>query len=118
MGGTGKSSTKASFSHTQDHSFRLKMGLRHDSGMNEPKRLLSMVVGTEKAPSLLQHLEENTDSLLNRYLSMVRVKVLGENKYVLLMGDASYDEDARVQKLKNSGSRLLYTRYDLQGPSR
>jgi len=115
--GVGKS-FKSSFSSTWDDNFKLKLGIRHDTGMNEPKRLLSMVVGTSKAESLLQHLERNTHSLLNRYLSMVRVKVLGEEKYVLLMTDASYGEDSRIRKLKKSGSRLIYTRYDLKGKSR
>jgi len=115
--GAGKS-PGAAFSSTSDNIFKIKIGIRHDTTMNEAKHMLRILVGTDKGPSLLRHLQDNTNSLLNRYLSMIRVRVLGKEKYVMLMADATYGEDARIQKLKNGGSRLVYTRYDLKGPSR
>mmetsp|Transcript_86301 Transcript_86301/g.166118 ORF Transcript_86301/g.166118 Transcript_86301/m.166118 type:complete len:568 (+) Transcript_86301:47-1750(+) len=114
--GAGKS-RGSSFSTTSDGNFKIKLGIRKDMTMNEPKHFLKILVGTSKAPSMLQHLERNTNSLLNRYLSLIKLRALGQDKYALLMMDASYGEDARIQKMKRS-IPLMYTRYDLKGKSR
>jgi len=114
--GAGKSGS--GFVRAWDDKMKLKIGVKQSQYMDEPKNLLQLIEGTETAKPLHDHLKRNPNSLLNRYYGLVRTRMFSMESWTLVMQDASYEQDSRVQALKKTDAALQYTRYDLKGKSR
>jgi len=117
--GAGKSGS--SFARTWDGHFKIKVGIRASSLMDEPSNLLRLVKGWsghKRAVPLHQHLVDHRDSLLNRYYGLFRIKLGDLEPFGLVMLDATYGMDARVTDEMKQDPSLTLTRYDLKGKSR
>jgi hypothetical protein len=115
--GAGKSGS--GFCRAFDDKMKVKRGVKKTWGrIDEPGNLRHLVLGTETAPPMHEHFKRNPNSLMNRYFGFVRTSMFNLASWTLIMQDASYDQDARVQALRKTTSALTYTRYDLKGKSR
>merc|ERR1711879_612266 len=119
--GAGKSGS--TFGMLADGSFKVKFGLKYTKLINEPDNLMSMMAPvTQGAVPMLKHFDDHPESLLNRIYGMFKLRIGEKMTYVLLMEDAFFNMDAKIDKAMTeataSQTPIVYTRYDLKGASR
>eukprot|EP00933_Yihiella_yeosuensis_P045414 TRINITY_DN4078_c0_g2_i3.p1 TRINITY_DN4078_c0_g2~~TRINITY_DN4078_c0_g2_i3.p1 ORF type:complete len:611 (+),score=126.35 TRINITY_DN4078_c0_g2_i3:105-1937(+) len=109
--GTGKSGS--GFANIGNGDFKLKLGLKSSSKVNEPNNLMNIMLGDENSMSLPEHLEENPASLLNKVFGLFKIKLHKYESYAVVIEDAFYKMDSVAKK-----ANVEFTRYDLKGDSR
>jgi len=117
--GAGKSGS--SFASFADGKFKVKLGLKVGevnpqkmflSEVDEPAQLKNLM-SASSSPSLIQHIKENRNSLLNKHLGLLNIEFGDRSQYAAVLEDAFYEMDSRAEE-----QHLKFTRYDLKGASR
>eukprot|EP00931_Biecheleriopsis_adriatica_P045243 TRINITY_DN25933_c0_g1_i2.p1 TRINITY_DN25933_c0_g1~~TRINITY_DN25933_c0_g1_i2.p1 ORF type:complete len:588 (-),score=102.51 TRINITY_DN25933_c0_g1_i2:7-1770(-) len=112
--GAGKSGS--TFGSTADRRFKVKMGVKAHSKVDEVTKLYNMMnppSDSSGIPSLQEYLQNHPKSLLNCYYGLLKLSFGSVSSWTLLMQDASYGilDEAKDQK-------MTVDAYDLKGASR
>eukprot|EP00931_Biecheleriopsis_adriatica_P032942 TRINITY_DN19162_c0_g1_i1.p1 TRINITY_DN19162_c0_g1~~TRINITY_DN19162_c0_g1_i1.p1 ORF type:complete len:544 (-),score=98.62 TRINITY_DN19162_c0_g1_i1:57-1688(-) len=114
--GAGKSGS--GFGNLPGEEFKVKLGLKHSAQVDEPDTLMELMTGGPEGMSLVTHFEVHPDSLINKPLGLLKVKLGEERNYAVVLEDAMYHLDAGAQHEAELGRNIHFTRYDLKGASR
>lgn len=110
--GAGKSGS--GFCRTWDNAFKIKLGLKSSSKMNEPENFMRLLKGhgglDGYSVKMADHLKAHSDSLLNRYHGMLKLRIGDTMSWIVVMSDAFYNMNDRIKTNKQA--------YDLKGTSR
>eukprot|EP00930_Biecheleria_cincta_P034300 TRINITY_DN23719_c0_g1_i1.p1 TRINITY_DN23719_c0_g1~~TRINITY_DN23719_c0_g1_i1.p1 ORF type:complete len:716 (+),score=110.80 TRINITY_DN23719_c0_g1_i1:247-2148(+) len=109
--GAGKSGS--GFGVTWDGAFKIKLGLKANSKVDEPQNLMRMMAEAEGHESLPTHFKKHPNSLINRVFGLLEIGLGAMTSHVAVLDDGFYSMDAAA---KQAG--LNFTRYDLKGASR